>query len=115
VRNRKEDALIGQELLFRLAVSAEDIARFCKRWHIAEMSVFGSVLRADFRSDSDIDVLIEFDDGKVPGLVYVRMADEIEEMFGRSVDVITRFAVVRSKNPFRRDEILGTARVIHAR
>ena len=106
---------IGQELRLRLAVSAEDIAHFCERWHIAEMSVFGSALRPDFRSDSDIDVLIEFEHGKVPGLSYVRMANEIENLFDRPVDLVTRFAVERSKNPFRREEIVGTAKVIHAR
>ncbi len=115
MRNKKVAVEIGKELWFRLAVSADDIARFCERWHIAEMSVFGSALRSDFRSDSDIDVLIEFENGKVPGLAYVRMANEIEKMFGRPVDLVTRFAVERSKNPFRRKEILGTAKVIHAR
>ncbi len=115
MKNGKEVAQIGQQLRLRLAASTEDVARFCVRWNIAEMSVFGSVLRSDFGSDSDIDVLIEFDIGKVPGLAFVRMADEIEELFGRPVDVVTRFAVARSKNPFRREEILGTAQVIHAR
>ncbi len=113
--NRKDVVPIGQELKSRLAVSVEDISHFCDRWYIAEMSVFGSVLRPDFRSDSDVDVMIEFEVGKVPGLAYVSMANEIEKMFGRPVDVVTRSAVERSKNAYRRKEILETAKVIHAR
>ncbi len=115
MKNRKEFPPTAQQLRLRLAASTEDIARFCERWNISEMSVFGSVLRSDFGSDSDIDVLIEFDSGKAPGLAYASMADEIEEMFDRPVDVVTRFAVARSKNPSRQKEILGTAQVIHAR
>jgi len=115
VRNKKVAVPVGQKLRYRLAVSDEDIARFCQRWHIAQISVFGSALRSDFRPDSDIDVLIEFEDGKAPGLAYVSMANEIENLFGRPVDLVTRFAVERSKNPFRREEILRTAKVIHAR
>ena len=104
---------IEQQLRSRLAVFGEDIARFCKRWYIVEMPAFGSALRSDFPSDSDIDVMIEFAAGKLPGLAYVSMANEFETIIGRPVDVVPRFAVERSKNPFRRQEIFETAKVIH--
>ena len=115
MKNNKEVVQIEKELQLRLAISADDVARFCERWHISEMSIFGSALRSDFGPDSDIDVLIEFENGKVPGLAFVSMAEEIEQMFGRPVDLVTRFAIERSKNPLRRKEILGSAKVIHAR
>ena len=115
MKNNKEVVQIEKELQLRLAISADDIACFCERWHVTEMSIFGSALRSDFGPDSDIDVLIEFKNGKVPGLAFVDMAEEMEQMFGRPVDLVTRFAIERSKNPLRRKEILGSAKVIHAR
>ncbi|MHC4215665.1 MAG: nucleotidyltransferase family protein, partial [Planctomycetota bacterium] len=53
----------------RIKIPGEEIAKFCKRNHIRKLSLFGSVLRDDFKSDSDIDFLVEFEDGKVPGLI----------------------------------------------
>lgn len=78
------------------------------------MSLFGSVLRDDFRSDSDIDVLISFKQGKVPGLQFVTMASELEQLFGKPVDVLTRAAVERSRNYIRKKEILDSAEVVYA-
>ena len=115
MKNNKEVVQTEKELQLRLAISADDIACFCERWHVTEMSIFGSALRSDFGLDCDVDVLIEFENGKVPGLAFVGMAEEMEQMFGRPVDLVTRFAIEKSKNPFRRKEILGTAKVIHAR
>ena len=98
----------------RILVSAEAIADFCTRWRVAEMALFGSVLRDDNGRESDIDVLVEFEPGGVPGLEFVSMATELSGLLGRPVDVLTRSAVERSPNHIRRKEILGSAVVIYA-
>ena len=66
------------------------IAEFCQRHHIRKLSLFGSVLRDDFRPDSDVDVLVEFELGKTPGLAIVKMQQELSEMLnGKEVDLRT--------------------------
>jgi predicted nucleotidyltransferase len=88
------------------------IAEFCKRWSITEFSVFGSVLREDFRPDSDIDVLVTIDPNAQIGLLEIaQMQIELENLFKRSVDMIEKEGL---RNPYRRREILRTAQVIYA-
>ena len=98
----------------RIEASPDAIADFCERWHVAELSLFGSVLRDDFRHESDIDVLVEFEPDGVPGIRFASMASELSSLLGRPVDVLTRSAVERSPNYLRRQEILETAKVIYA-
>lgn len=96
-------------------VSRDDIAAFCKRWGVAALALFGSVLRSDFRDDSDIDVLLTFREGiRYTLFDLVRMSDELEALFGRPVDVLDRQAVEQSQNYLRRDSILSSAEVIYA-
>ena len=78
------------------------------------MSLFGSVLRDDFDPESDIDVLVEFEPGGVPGIQFVSMASELSHLLGRPVDVLTRSAIERSSNHIRRKGILESAEVIYA-
>jgi uncharacterized protein len=93
---------------------AQTIAEFCQRWQIAELALFGSVLRSDFRPDSDVDVLITFDPtAKRSLLTLVQIKDELETLWGRAVDVVSKGAVLASANWIRRQEILTTARVIY--
>ena len=73
----------------RIPVDQTGIAAFCRRHHIRRLSLFGSVLRADFRPDSDVDVLVEFEPGHVPGLAFFVMERELSEILGRSVDLNT--------------------------
>ena len=88
------------------------IAEFCKRWGITEFSVFGSVLRDDFRSDSDIDVLVSIDPKAQIGLFeLIDMKLELEKMFNRPVDLVEKEGL---RNPYRRKEILRTAQVVYA-
>jgi predicted nucleotidyltransferase len=70
-------------------VRPDDLAEFCRRHHIKKLALFGSVLRADFRSDSDIDVLVEFEHGQTPGLAFFDMQAELSQLFGRRVDLNT--------------------------
>lgn len=98
-----------------LPVETTGIDAFCERWSIIELALFGSVLRDDFRPDSDVDVLVTFAPDAHPTLFdLVRMQQELETQFGRSVDLLTRRQVEQSKNAVRRQAILGSAEVIHA-
>ena len=88
------------------------IGAFCRKWKIQEFAHFGSVLREDFRPDSDIDVLVTFAPGG--GITFdnrVEMQDELAEIFGRGVDLVEKEAI---RNPFRRHNILTTKEVVYA-
>ena len=88
------------------------IAEFCKRWSITEFSVFGSVLRDDFRPESDIDVLVSIDPKAHIGLFEIaQMQIELEDLFKRPVDLVEKEGL---RNPYRKEEILRTAKVIYA-
>ncbi len=91
-------------------IPKEKIADFCKRWKIVELSLFGSVLRDDFRPDSDVDVLVTFGPGADWSLFdHVAMEEELSAIFGRKVDMVSRKAIERSENYIRRKAILETA------
>jgi predicted nucleotidyltransferase len=78
------------------------------------MSFFGSVLREDFRPDSDIDILVNFEDDSLWGILeLVRMKRELKTLLGREVDVLTKKAIEQSHNWIRRQEILGTAQLVY--
>lgn len=95
-----------------LDVSMEKIEAFCRKWKITEFSLFGSVLRDDFRPDSDVDVLVEFQPNCGWSLYdVVDMKDELAEMFGREVDFVMKDGL---RNPFRRYEILTTRKILYA-
>ncbi|MFI5382034.1 MAG: nucleotidyltransferase family protein [Tepidisphaerales bacterium] len=86
------------------------LGTFCEKWKVRELSLFGSILRDDFRPDSDVDVLVELMPNH--GLSLWDWADMIEELrgiFGRDVDLVSKTGL---KNPIRRREILGTAKVL---
>ncbi len=98
-----------------IPVDQEAIARFCRKWGIRELALFGSVLTDEFRPDSDIDVLITFSDPSPDlgpwGEHLDTMRGELEAMFGRRVDLVQKKLV---RNPFRRHHILTTRRIIYA-
>lgn len=73
----------------QIAIPRESIEEFCRRHHIRRLSLFGSVLRCDFRPDSDVDVLVEFEPGFVPGLAFFGMEQELSQIIGRKVDLNT--------------------------
>jgi hypothetical protein len=91
------------------------IAEFCKRWKISEFAIFGSALRADFRPDSDVDVLVSFaPQANVSLFDMVHMQDELKAIFERNVDLVSKRGVEHSRNYLRRKIILESAQVIHA-
>lgn len=96
----------------RIKASPAQIAEFCQRWKIVEFALFGSVLRDDFRDDSDIDVLVTFaPEHLLTWNDRMKMQEEIEALFGRKVDLVSKKYL---KNPYRRYEILKTHKVIYA-
>ncbi len=93
----------------------KDITEFCRKWQVTEFALFGSVLRDDFRSDSDIDVLISFSPNSQRGLTEtLQMRDELQVIFQRKVDFIVKAAIERSDNWLRRQNILESAQIIYA-
>jgi Predicted nucleotidyltransferases len=100
--------------IINIPLPKEKIAEFCKKWKIKEFSLFGSVLREDFKPESDIDVLVEFEPDARYGLFdMVTMTDELKEIFGREVDLLTRRAVEESRNYIRRKAILSSLEAVY--
>ena len=89
------------------------ITEFCRRWKVSELALFGSALRSDFHAQSDFDFLISFLPSAQWGLLeHVQMQQELKDKLGRDVDLISKSAILRSRNWIRRDEILNTAQTI---
>ncbi|GAB4381370.1 MAG: nucleotidyltransferase family protein [Elainellaceae cyanobacterium] len=104
--------MLNQQLKIQLPQQA--LAAFCQKWKIKEMSFFGSVLREDFRPDSDIDIMVSFEDNSTWGILeFARMKRELKTLLGREVDLLTKKSIEQSHNWIRRQEILGTAQVIY--
>ena len=91
----------------RIPMNQTRIAEFCRKHHIRRLSLFGSVLRQDFHPDSDVDVLVEFEPGHVPGLDFFAMEIELSEILGRKVDLNTPGFI----SPHFRDQVLEEAQV----
>jgi predicted nucleotidyltransferase len=108
-----KDEIANLSLPIELPMDA--IRAFARKWGIVELALFGSVLRDDFNDDSDIDAMARFDSGSRHNLYdLVQMGDELEAIFGRKVDLLTRNSVENSPNYIRRKHILTTARVVYA-
>jgi predicted nucleotidyltransferase len=102
-------ASLATRLAGRITFDRERLAAFCRRWAVAELALFGSVLRDDFRPDSDADVLVAFAPGARRGLFdLVEMEAELAGLLGRRVDLVTRRAVEESDNWIRRRAILDS-------
>lgn len=95
-----------------IQLAPRKISSFCRRWKITELALFGSVLRADFRPDSDVDLLVTFKPQAAwSAFDLIQMQEELEELFGRPVDLVERDTI---RNPFRKRTILGNLQVIYA-
>lgn len=95
-----------------IEIAIDEIRRFCAKWKITEFSLFGSVLREDFRPGSDVDVLVQFkDDAGWDLFDIVEMKEELKSIFGREVDLVEEGAV---RNPFRRHAILSSKETLYA-
>ena len=90
-------------------LSQEEIKQFCQRHSIRKLSLFGSVLRNDFTRESDVDVLVEFELGKTPGLAIITMEDELSNIMSRQIDLRTAADLSR----YFREQVLAEALVIY--
>ena len=99
--------MINKTLPINLDLSA--IKRFCQDNNIKKLSLFGSVLRDDFTSLSDVDILVEFKEGKTPGFDIIRMEDELSLIVSRKVDLRTYYDLSK----YFRDEVLTEAKIIY--
>ncbi|MBV8358983.1 MAG: nucleotidyltransferase family protein [Deltaproteobacteria bacterium] len=91
----------------RIEIDRERLAGFCRRNHIHRLALFGSVLRDDFGPDSDVDVLVEFEPGRVPGLRFFALERELSEILGRKIDLNTPNFI----SPYFRDRVLAEVEV----
>ena len=104
--------MYDDRLQARLPLSPGQIPAFCRKWQIVELAFFGSVLRDDFRPDSDVDILATFaPDAPVSLWDWGPMMEELRAILGRKVDLVEKSAI---RNPFRRRAILGNHRVVYA-
>ena len=76
-------------MVAHIDIPLSEVGEFCRRHHIRRLSLFGSVIREDFGPESDVDVLVQFEDGKAPGWEFFTMQDELEEILGHKVDLNT--------------------------
>lgn len=98
----------------QIELPMEQIVEFCQKWQVSEFALFGSVLREDFRPDSDIDVMVDFaPEARLTLWNLTEMEDELKLLLGRDVDLITRKGIESSRNYLRRKAILTSAQVIY--
>jgi len=95
----------------------QQIAEFCRKWRIKELALFGSVLRDDFRDDSDVDFLVTFEEPRPDwgpwGSRWSEMKDELQSIAGREVDLVEKRLVETSENYIRRRHILDNQQTIY--
>ena len=92
-----------------LAIPADQLAALCRRFHVRRLSLFGSVLRDDFGPHSDVDMLVEFEQGRTPGLGFFRLEEELTTLLSRRVDLNTSASLSRHF----RDRVLFDARDVY--
>ncbi|RLC43991.1 MAG: DNA polymerase subunit beta [Candidatus Coatesbacteria bacterium] len=96
----------------QLQLDRDELAAFCRKWRIRELSIFGSALRDDFGPESDLDFLVSFEPGAPWDLFdLLDIKEELESRFGRPVDIVEKEAL---RNPWRKYEILRTREVLYA-
>lgn len=98
-----------------MPIPIDGIGVICRKFEVTELDVFGSVLRDDFRADSDVDLLVTFREGTRLGpwmSRVIELENELSRLLGRKVDLVMRPDVERSANYIRRNEILKTAEPI---
>ena len=91
----------------KITVDRRRIAEFCQRHHVRKLALFGSVLRDDFGPESDVDVLVEFEPGHVPGFAFFDLQEELSALLGRTVDLQTPGSLSR----YFRDRVVREAQV----
>jgi uncharacterized protein len=102
---------VAMVVLDRIAIPGDELEELCRRYRVRELALFGSVLRDDFRGDSDVDVLIEFEpDSHITLFDLSRIQRELTQLFGRNVDLVPKNGL----KPLIRDDVLASSEVIFA-
>lgn len=102
-------------MLQDVPIDDDALAGFCRTWGIVELALFGSAVHGPFKPDSDVDVIVTFGPDVHPTLLQmVDMQDQLERLFRRPVDLLSKSGVLRSGNPIRRRAILDSAQVLYA-
>ncbi len=103
--------MLTQAVRSNITIPRDELVAFCQRHHIRQLSLFGSVLRNDFHTDSDIDMLVEFEQGQRVGLIRLSGIElELSQLLGRKVDLRTPADLSR----YFRQTVLSTAQVVYA-
>lgn len=97
--------MVAKLMTRRFSIPKPEITALCRRHHIRRLALFGSVLRDDFRPDSDVDILVEFEPGHVPGFEFISIQDELTRIVGRRVDLHTPSSLSR----YFRKEVIAEA------
>lgn len=106
--------MVAPPSIAHLPIPERALQDFAQRWHVAELSLFGSVLREDFGVESDVDILVDFAPPDNYSLgVLLDMKSELEALLQRPVDLVVKSVVEQDENPYRRREILNSARIIY--
>lgn len=92
-----------------IAIPEPQIAEFCRKHHIRQLALFGSILRDDFTPDSDIDILVNFEPGHTPGFAFIDLQDQLSKLLGRAVDLNTP----QDLSPYFREQAITAAEVIY--
>jgi predicted nucleotidyltransferase len=100
----------------QINVDGEELARICKKWGILKLEAFGSVLRSDFGPNSDVDLLVTYEDGAGPKSYaeQLQLEDSLSELFGNLVELVSKSRLEKSENYIRRDNILKSAELLYA-
>jgi uncharacterized protein len=105
---------LNSRLQERLTTTPKKLSDFCQRWQVSELALFGSILRDDFHAESDIDVLVSYQPTAKRGLFEkMHMKAELESLFHRKVDLVSKKVIEQSHNWLRRKNILDSAEVIY--
>ena len=108
------DTVSSQTLYDRLNITPEQLKSVCQQWQLAELALFGSILREDFTPQSDIDILVTYQPDAPRGLfAKLNLKEELEALLHRNVDLVSKNAIQQSRNWIRRNNILNSAEVIY--
>jgi hypothetical protein len=93
-----------------ITIEPKALIPLCQHHHIRKLALFGSVLRDDFRADSDVDILVEFEPGHIPGFDFIEIQDKLAAIIGRTIELNTPQDLSR----YFRDQVIAEAQVIYA-
>jgi predicted nucleotidyltransferase len=94
-----------------IKIESNSLEPLCQQYHIRKLALFGSILREDFRPDSDVDILVEFEPGHTPGFEFIDIQDQLSAIIGRTIDLNTPQDLSR----YFREQVLAEAEVIYAK